>query len=93
MRAEAPGVLFLSEPYYPERRAWVDGRETPLVRGNLAFSAIFLDAGEHRVQPALVPSSFYLGLAVSAASVILLATTLCFLRWWSGTRWGSSAFQ
>ena len=40
-----PALLYLSEPYHPERRAWVDGEPRPVERVNVAFSGVRLDPG------------------------------------------------
>jgi hypothetical protein len=67
----AARTLLLSEPYYPERRAWVDGVETPIEKANVALSAIRVNAGIHAVVLEYVPSSLRLGAAISGAVVLL----------------------
>jgi hypothetical protein len=64
-------TLLLSEPYYPERRAWVDGVETPIEKVNVALSAVHVDAGTHAVDVEYVPSSLRLGAAISAAVALM----------------------
>ena len=44
------GYLVFSEPFYPGWRVYVDGKLTSILRANLAFSAVFLSAGEHEVK-------------------------------------------
>ncbi len=68
--AEA-GVLVTSEPYYSERRAWIDGEEVPLLKANSAFIAVALPAGSHNVQIGYVPSSLYTGSVISLGALIL----------------------
>lgn len=63
--APQAGLVFLSEPYYPERRAWVDGREVAAVRANLAFTAVPVEAGRHVIELRYVPRRFYVGITVS----------------------------
>jgi hypothetical protein len=69
---EAPvaGYAFLSEPFYPERRAYVDGQPVTAVRANLAFTAVPVPAGTHRLEMRYVPDSFRIGLAISVLTVI-----------------------
>ena len=69
-RVNAPvdGLLFFSEPYYSERYAYVDGRRVPALKANLAFTAVPVPAGEHRVELRYTPSSFYLGSAISGVT-------------------------
>jgi hypothetical protein len=75
LRYDAPrdGVLFVSEAFYPERRAYVDGREVPTVKANVAFTAIPVPAGRHRVELRYVPVSFFLGAGITTATIFAWA--------------------
>ncbi|HET9195499.1 MAG TPA: YfhO family protein [Vicinamibacterales bacterium] len=66
--APADGYVFFSEPYYRERRAWVDGRGVPMLKANLTFTAVAVPAGRHDVELRYVPSSFYVGSLISGAT-------------------------
>jgi hypothetical protein len=66
--APAAGVLLMNEPFFPERRAFVDGRPAPSTIANLAFTAVALPAGHHRVELRLVPDSFYWGTAITCVT-------------------------
>ena len=72
VRAECPGLLVFSELFYPGWEARVDGRPVPLRRANVAFSALWLEAGEHRIERRYVPRIFHLGLAISLATLGLV---------------------
>ena len=65
VHAPADGWLFLSEPYYPRRRAYVDGRRVPALRADLAFTAVAVPVGDHQVELRYAPVDFYVGSAVS----------------------------
>ncbi len=65
------GALVLSEPYYSERRAWIDGQEAPLLRANVGFSAVALPAGSHEVRIGYVPDSLYWGAAITLGTCVL----------------------
>jgi hypothetical protein len=67
--AQEAGLVFLSEPYYPERRAWIDGHEVAAVRANLAFTAVPVGAGRHVVELRYVPRRFHMGLTVSVVTL------------------------
>jgi hypothetical protein len=69
VNAPRPGYLFLSEPYYAERVAMVDGRPVGTRRANLAFTAVPVPAGRHSVELRYEPSGLIQGLAVSAFTV------------------------
>ena len=68
---EAPvsGLVFFSEPYYPERAAFVDGRHVTATKANLAFTAVPVPAGRHTVELAMVPRTFHAGLGLSATTL------------------------
>ncbi|MCP3957635.1 MAG: YfhO family protein [bacterium] len=68
VNSECPGLLVLSEVHYPGWRARVDGVDVPLLRANAAFSAVWLEAGEHDVEWRYVPRAFYLGLLIAGVT-------------------------
>jgi uncharacterized membrane protein YfhO len=68
VNAPADGFVFLSEPYYSDRHAYVDGHRVSAARANLAFTAIAVPAGEHQVELRYVPVPFYLGSAISGVT-------------------------
>jgi hypothetical protein len=65
------GVLVMSEPYYPERRVWVDGDEVPVIRANIGFMAVELSAGTHRVELRYVPTALYVGAAITLLTIVI----------------------
>ena len=75
-----PALLYLSEPFHPERRAWVDGEARPVERVNAAFSGVRLDPGAHVVELRFVPRSLHWGLVISV---------LAGVAWISASRWAS----
>ena len=64
-------LLVLAEPFYPERRAWVDGLPTSIEKTNIALSAVRVGAGDHLVELRYVPISFIWGALISVAALIL----------------------
>jgi hypothetical protein len=77
VHAPADGYVFLSEPYYPERRAFIDGEPVAAVKANLAFTAVPVPAGTHRLELRYVPDSFRLGVGVSVLTLLV----------WTGASW------
>ncbi len=65
------GLLILADTYYPGWRASVDGRETPVMRVNIAQRGVALPPGRHRVTFAYSPSSFRRGLALTCLGLVL----------------------
>jgi hypothetical protein len=71
-RAAQAGWLVLSEAYFPGWRAEVDGRPVEIVPADLAFRAVALPPGDHRVTFTYEPEGLRPGAAISLASLILL---------------------
>jgi hypothetical protein len=51
----APGILFVSEAYHPWWQGRVDGTETEVLRAQIAFMAVRVPPGVHRVELELRP--------------------------------------
>ena len=70
----APGVLVLSDSWYPGWQATVDGEPVPVLRANLLFRAVVLPAGVHDVVFEFKSASLRTGfMAALAAALVLLA--------------------
>jgi uncharacterized membrane protein YfhO len=82
----APGLLVLADAYDPGWRARVDGEAVPVLRANVAFRAVPVPAGRHRIDMVYRPWSVPVGFGASLASAIVT-----WLIGWS--RLGSSVFR
>lgn len=71
VNATVPGFLVVLDSYYPGWKAYVDGRESGILRANYAFRAVEVPAGIHTVALSYSPRSFQVGFAVTA--IFLLA--------------------
>jgi uncharacterized membrane protein YfhO len=71
----------LVDAYDPDWKATVDGRPEALLRANVAFRALPLEAGEHRVEMRYRPRSVVLGLWISALAALAGAAGLAAARW------------
>jgi hypothetical protein len=81
VRRDQPGWVVALQTHYPGWTAQVDGRSSPLVRANVAFSAVAVGAGTRDVVLRYRPASVRLGLLVSLISgVMLVAGTLLVAR-------------
>nr|MBA3388430.1 YfhO family protein [Rubrobacter sp.] len=77
----APGLLVLSEVYYPAWKAYIDGRPAPIYRADHLLRAIPVPAGEHTVELQYESSSLRAGMAISlTATAVLVALTLARIR-------------
>ena len=72
------GLLVASESWYPGWKVYVDGKEEKLLKADLVFRAVPLEAGEHIVRFVYSPRSFKAGLAISGVSLLLIALFLVF---------------
>ena len=72
--ASAAGWLVVADAWHPRWRATVNGVEMPVLPANHLFRAVEVDAGESEVELRFLPAPFRAGLAVSAASGVVLAT-------------------
>jgi hypothetical protein len=82
VEAPARGLLYWADGFDPHWRAWVDGKEVPVHRANLAFKAVFVPPGRHAVRfeyrpmLLLVTSLLFVGLGfVGAASAVWALAT------------------
>src|SRR6185503_2715457 len=71
VNAKANGVLVVADADYPGWEATVDGAPTPIYRANLAFRAVEIPAGTHRVEFRFRPASARHGLLGSALFLML----------------------
>jgi hypothetical protein len=76
VRASGPGLLVLSDNWFPGWRASVDGRDVPVERVDYLFRGVRLGPGEHTVEFRYRPVSWRLGWIVSLVSLALLALAL-----------------
>ena len=68
----AAGVLVLADAFYPGWVARVDGVRREVLVADYVLRAVALPAGRHTVEFVFRPWSFYLGLTLSAAALIVL---------------------
>ncbi len=68
-----PGILVVSESYYPGWRAWVDGSPAEILRADYLLRAVELDAGAHHVRFEYRPWSVRIGAALSLTGVATAA--------------------
>lgn len=75
---QSPGYVVVLDTFDPGWRALVNGREAPLLRANLAFRAVALPSGRHRIEMDYRPRSLRLGLMISVLTGTGLLAGLAF---------------
>ena len=67
------GLAVFSDIYYAKGwKAFVDGKETPIVKADYVLRAIKIPAGSHSIEFHFRPESFYKGQKIALASSLLL---------------------
>jgi len=72
--SDRPGILVLTDVFYPGWRAFIDGRRVKIYRVNGLVRGVLIGEGNHTVQFKYQPLSFYAGLAAGLAGA-------CFCIW------------
>ena len=73
IHSDRPGLLVLSDAYYPGWQATVDGEAAPIYPTNVLFRGVPVPAGEHAVIFTYAPSGWPLGWGLAAAGALLMA--------------------
>jgi hypothetical protein len=72
----SPAILVVTRSWDAGWEARIDGARVPLRRSDLAFMAVVVPSGEHRLSLAYRPAAFRAGVAVSGVSALVLAGLL-----------------
>ena len=80
LEVNAQGNTFLSagEIYYPSWKVTVDGKKSRLYAANLAFRAVPIEKGTHRVVMRFESDFFKVGMVVSVIMLLMLSTLILF---------------
>ncbi len=74
--ASRGGLLFVSEVYHPNWHAYVDGREVPVLRTDVAFRGVDVPAGQHEVRFVYRSPAFRVGAWLSGLTLVLVLVAL-----------------
>lgn len=72
----SPALLLLADVWYPGWGASIDGQSAPLLRANYLLRGVRVPAGSHRVRFMFRPRPLALGAAISAGTLLVLASVL-----------------
>ncbi len=71
VQTERPGLLVVSETFFPGWRAYVDGAEAPLLRCDYKLRTVQVPGGDHIVTMVYAPTSFEVGTIGTVVSLLL----------------------
>jgi len=77
----APGLMVLSEVWYPGWRALDNGLEVPIQRVAGTLRGVFLEQGSHTVEFRYTPWTAWAGTAISGAAVLALLAYGAYRTW------------
>jgi uncharacterized membrane protein YfhO len=90
---DRPGILVVSEVYYPDWKATVDGAAAEVLRANHVLRAVALPAGSHEIEfrydGSRVRKSASISITTLALTLLVLAGALVTGR--KGARWKRSS--
>jgi len=78
--ARTDAYLFLADAFDPGWSATVDGRPSPILPAQLAFRAVYVPSGPHRVVFRYTPAGFLAGLMIGGVGLVLLVFMLVWPR-------------
>jgi hypothetical protein len=71
-RMDSPGLVLLTDTYYPGWKAYVDGKRTELYAADYLFRGVSVPAGEHQIEFVYDPGSFKIGVALSLSAIVCI---------------------
>ncbi len=78
---ESPGIVVLSDVYYPGWKLKVDGKPAEIHRVNRLMRGAPVGKGKHRLEYTYDPPSFRVGLWISGGGLVLLALLALLWTW------------
>lgn len=86
LRANATGTnfLLLSEIYYPEWKAYIDGKETEIIKSNYFMRGLIVPKGEHTIELKFESEKFEIGKTASLTTntIVMLALLFALYMLW-----------
>jgi hypothetical protein len=69
---DKPGILVLSENYYPAWKVYVDGKQAKIYRADYLFRAIYLNRGKHKVKFVFDSALYKIGRSSTLSTCLVL---------------------
>jgi len=64
-------LVVLADTFHPSWRAWVDGVPAPIVRANVMFRGVVIEAGEHKIEFRFEPDYHRTLVTIAGLSLVL----------------------
>jgi len=74
-QSSGPGLLLLSEIFYPGWKAFVDDKPKRILRGNYLFRVIEVPEGHHKVRFVFDPLSIKIGIGITIFTLFIILNT------------------
>ncbi len=74
--ANSTTILVLSDVYYPGWKAYVDGKESPVLACNSILRGVPLEKGQHSIILEYSPMSYKIGLIISGLTAIFVSCSI-----------------
>lgn len=81
-------LLMLSDEFYPGWAAFIDGKQTKILKADYAFRSVVVPAGSHIVKFQYIPQSFSFGIGISIISSI--STLLVCIMLWKQSKYAAN---
>jgi hypothetical protein len=72
VEAPEPGFVVLTDTFYPGWQVTLNGQPTPIYQANLAFRAVAVKAGSHKISFSYQPRSVTIGLLISLITILAM---------------------
>lgn len=84
-QSNAAGILVFLDSHYPGWKAYVNGKETSIVKANHFYRAIAVPQGQHLVEFKYEPLSFKIGLIISSITLFSILFISLIISAWKRT--------
>ena len=85
VQMETPGLVVLTDTFYPGWEAEVDGAAAPVVRANYFARGVFVAAGAHQMVFRYRPLSHRVGMVISGLTAVMMLAMVLVARGRAGT--------
>jgi hypothetical protein len=80
--SSSTGFAVFSEVFYDKGwKAYIDGKEAPIIRTNYVLRGLSVPAGQHEIRFEFKPASYYTGTTVSLIASIIILLALVLAGW------------